>query len=46
MSVEAMKQALDALNTTGTHPLASAEQYFRETLAMEAGIQDEKSIWQ
>ena len=36
MSVEAMKQALDALNNTDTHPLSSAEQYFKETQAMEA----------
>ena len=36
MSIEAMKQALDALNGTDTHPLSSAEQYFKETQAMEA----------
>jgi hypothetical protein len=36
MSVEAMKQALDALNTTDTHPLSSAEQYLKEIEAMEA----------
>jgi hypothetical protein len=36
MSVEAMKQALDALLNTGTHPISSAEQYFKETQAMEA----------
>jgi hypothetical protein len=36
MSVEAMKQALDALNTTDTHPISSAEQYLKEIEAMEA----------
>jgi asparagine synthetase A len=36
MSVETMKQALDALNNTDTHPLSSAEQYFKEMNAMEA----------
>jgi hypothetical protein len=36
MSIEAMKQALDALNTTDTHPLSSAEQYDKEIRAMEA----------
>ena len=46
MSVDAMKQALQALVHTGTHPLASSEQYIKEMQAMEAGIQDEKSIWQ
>jgi hypothetical protein len=30
-----MKQALDALNTTDTHPLSSAEQYDKEIRAME-----------
>jgi len=35
MSVEAMKQALDALNTTDTHPISSAEQYDKEMRAME-----------
>jgi hypothetical protein len=36
MPIEAMKQALDALNNTDTHPLSSAEQYFKEMNAMEA----------
>jgi hypothetical protein len=36
MSVEAMKQAIDALNTTDTHPISSAEQYLKEIEAMEA----------
>jgi len=36
MSIEAMKQALDALLNTDTHPISSAEQYFKETQAMEA----------
>jgi hypothetical protein len=27
---------LDALNNTDTHPISSAEQYFKETQAMEA----------
>ena len=36
MSIEAMKQALDALCTTDTHPLSSAEQYDKEMRAMEA----------
>ena len=31
-----MKQALDALNTTNTHPISSAEQYDKEIRAMEA----------
>ena len=39
MSIEAMKQALYALNTTDTHPISSAKQYFKETQAMEA-LQD------
>jgi len=36
MALEAMKQALDALNTTDTHPISSAEQYLKEIEAMEA----------
>ena len=36
MSIEAMKQALEALNTTDTHPISSAEQYDKEMRAMEA----------
>jgi hypothetical protein len=36
MSIEAMKQALDALNGTDTHPISSAEQYFKERQAMKA----------
>ena len=36
MSVEAMRQALEALSTTDTHPLSSVEQYDKEMLAMEA----------
>ena len=36
MSVEAMKQALNALNTTNTHPISSHEQYDKEMWAMEA----------
>jgi hypothetical protein len=36
MALEAMKQALDALNTTDTHPISSAEQYDKEMRAMEA----------
>jgi hypothetical protein len=36
MPIEAMRQALDALNTTDTHPLSSAEQYDKEMRAMEA----------
>jgi hypothetical protein len=36
MPIEAMKQALDALNTTDTHPISSAEQYLKEIEAMEA----------
>jgi hypothetical protein len=36
MSIEAMRQALDALNTTDTHPISSAEQYDKEIRAMEA----------
>ena len=36
MSVEAMRQALDALNTTNTHPISSNEQYEKEMRAMEA----------
>jgi hypothetical protein len=36
MSIEAMKQALEALTNTDTHPISSAEQYFKETQAMEA----------
>lgn len=36
MSIEAMKQALEALSNTDTHPISSAEQYFKETQAMEA----------
>jgi hypothetical protein len=36
MSIEAMKQALDALNNTDTHPISSAEQYDKEMRAMEA----------
>jgi hypothetical protein len=39
LQVEAMKQALEALNNTDTHPISSAEQYFKETQAMEA-LQD------
>jgi hypothetical protein len=39
MSVEAMRQALEALSTTDTHPLSSVEQYDKEMLAMEA-LQD------
>jgi hypothetical protein len=35
-AVEAMKQALAALNTTDTHPISSAEQYYKEMRAMEA----------
>jgi hypothetical protein len=31
-----MKQALDALNNTDTHPISSAEQYDKEMRAMEA----------
>ena len=34
--IEVMKIALDALNNTDTHPISSAEQYFKETQAMEA----------
>jgi hypothetical protein len=49
MSVEAMKQALNALNTTDTHPISSAEQYDKEMQAMEAlrdAIADaEESEW-
>jgi hypothetical protein len=36
MSIEAMKLALDALSNTDTHPISSAEQYFKETQAIEA----------
>ena len=36
MSVDAMKLALEALSNTDTHPISSAEQYFKETQAMEA----------
>jgi hypothetical protein len=47
MALEAMKQALDALNTTDTHPISSAEQYFKETQAMEAledAIEDAEEV--
>jgi hypothetical protein len=47
MSIEAMKQALDALNTTDTHPLSSAEQYLKEIEAMEAledAIEDAEEV--
>jgi hypothetical protein len=50
MSIEAMKRAHDALNSTDTHPLSSAEQYFKETQAMKAledAIKDaEEREWQ
>jgi hypothetical protein len=36
LQVEAMKQALEALGNTDTHPISSAEQYFKETQAMKA----------
>ena len=36
ISIEAMKKALDALNTTDTHPISLAEQYLKEIEAMEA----------
>jgi hypothetical protein len=36
LQVQAMKQALEALSNTDTHPISSAEQYFKETQAMEA----------
>jgi hypothetical protein len=36
LQVEAMKQALEALSNTDTHPISSAEQYFKETQAMDA----------
>jgi len=39
LQVEAMKQALEALSNTDTHPISSAEQYDKETMAMEA-LQD------
>ena len=36
MSIKAMRQAIDALLQTDTHPISSAEQYFKEIEAMEA----------
>jgi hypothetical protein len=36
VSIEAMRQAIDALVQTDTHPISSAEQYFKEMSAMEA----------
>jgi len=36
MSIEAMKQALDALESTHVHPLNDAQQYQKEVDAMEA----------
>jgi len=36
MSIKAMRQAIDALVQTDTHPISSAEQYFKEMSAMEA----------
>jgi type VI protein secretion system component VasK len=36
MSIEAMRQAVEALVQTDTHPISSAEQYFKEMTAMEA----------
>jgi hypothetical protein len=47
MSIEAMRQALDALNNTDTHPISSAEQYFKEMNAMEAledAIEDAEEV--
>ena len=50
MSIEAMKQALEALSNTDTHPISSAEQYLKEIEAMEAledAIDDtEEREWQ
>ena len=45
MSIEAMKQALKALQNTRTHPLKDAEQYEIEMDAMEAlddAIEDQR----
>jgi len=36
MSIKAMRQAIEALIQTDTHPISSAEQYFKEMTAMEA----------
>jgi len=36
MSVKAMRQGIEALVHTDTHPLSSAEQYHKEIEAMEA----------
>jgi hypothetical protein len=39
MSIKAMRQAIEALIQTDTHPISSAEQYFKEMSAVEA-LQD------
>jgi len=36
MSIEAMRQAVEALVQTDTHPISSAKQYLKEMIAMEA----------